>query len=97
MVWAILNNIIILILGGNHILIRYLIVGGSTALLELLLFLCLHRILGLAIAGANISAMVVATGVNFLFNRNWSFRSKGKISQSFILYISLILFNMVFL
>jgi len=56
----------------------------------------LHRILGLAIAGANISAMVVATGVNFLFNRNWSFRSKGKISQSFILYISLILFNMVF-
>ena len=78
------------------IFIKYILVGGSTALLELLLFLGLRRGIGFDVASANILAMGVATGANFLINRNWSFRSKGKISRSFILYISLILFNMVF-
>jgi len=48
------------------------------------------------VAPANIIAMGVATGVNFLMNRNWSFRSSTRISRSFVLYISLILFNMIF-
>ncbi|MEA5025555.1 GtrA family protein [Desulfitobacterium hafniense] len=78
------------------IFFKYVIVGGSTALLELLLFLGLRRGVGFDLASANILAMGIATGVNFLMNRNWSFRSSTRVSRSFVLYISLILFNMVF-
>ncbi|MEM5817837.1 putative flippase GtrA [Desulfitobacterium sp. LBE] len=81
---------------GNIIFFKYIIVGGSTALLELLLFLGLRRGVGFDLASANILAMGIATGVNFLMNRNWSFRSSTRVSRSFVLYISLILFNMVF-
>ncbi|WP_083838556.1 GtrA family protein [Desulfitobacterium dehalogenans] len=70
-------------------------VGGSTALLELLLFLGLRRGIGVDVISANIIAMGVATGVNFLMNRNWSFRSSAKLGRSFILYVSLIGFNMI--
>ena len=70
--------------------------GGSTALLELLLFLGLRRGIGFDLVAANIVAMGIATGCNFLLNRNWSFHSNAKVSLSLVLYLTLILFNMAF-
>ncbi|MEL1134307.1 GtrA family protein [Desulfitobacterium sp. THU1] len=70
--------------------------GGSTALLELLIFLGLRRVMEFDVVPANILAVGIATGVNFLMNRNWSFRSNTRVSRSLLLYITLILFNMVF-
>ncbi|MGI1659694.1 MAG: GtrA family protein [Desulfitobacterium sp.] len=85
-----------ILIGGNSIFIKYLIVGGSTALLELLIFLGLRRVMDFDVVSANVLAIGIATGCNFLMNRNWSFRSSTRVSRSFSLYISLILFNMVF-
>ena len=78
------------------ILIKYLLVGGVTALLEFTAFLFLRRILYISVPMANIIAMATATCVNYLLNRNWSFQSSSKISRSLSLYIMLIGFNLFF-
>ncbi|AGA69130.1 putative membrane protein [Desulfitobacterium dichloroeliminans LMG P-21439] len=52
--------------------------------------------MGFDVVSANVIAIGIATGVNFLMNRNWSFSSSARVSRSLCLYLSLILFNMVF-
>ena len=76
--------------------VRYLLVGGSSALIELALFHLLHSVLSLAVAPANITAIVVATAYNFLLNRSFAFKSTSSPVRSLILYLILFAFNMAF-
>lgn len=75
---------------------KYLFVGGSSALLELLLFQLLYAVLGWQIAVANISAVIIATAYNFLLNRSWAFKQDKNAARSILLYLLLFAFNTTF-
>lgn len=74
---------------------RYLIVGISSAAIELLMFSIL-RLLSLDLTLSNIIAVVMATLFNFFMNRGWSFSTKSKFNRSSILYLALFLLNLTF-
>lgn len=75
---------------------KYLFVGGSSALLELILFQVLYAVCGWQIAVSNVCAVVVATAYNFLLNRSWAFEQSGNPTRSVILYLLLFAFNTTF-
>jgi len=75
---------------------RYLLVGGSTALLEIVVFQALFALSGHNVLLANPVAVVVATALNFALNRSWTFASRGHVGRSLLLYVLLFLFNMTF-
>jgi putative flippase GtrA len=75
---------------------RYLIVGGTSALIELALFSLIYYLSkGLTIP-ANIIAVCVATSFNFLVNRNFTFKSTSNFWRSAILYLLLFGLNLAF-
>lgn len=69
--------------------IKYLIVGGSSAALELLLFTVLRKVAGLSITASNVTAAVTSTAFNFLVNRGWSFKAASSFTRSLVLYLIL--------
>ena len=80
---------------------RYLIVGFSSAAIELGLFEALYRLFGMPRAGvllviANVVAICVATVYNFILSRNWTFRSTSRLTRSIILFVVLFAWNQVF-
>ncbi|MDP4178851.1 MAG: GtrA family protein [Bacillota bacterium] len=76
--------------------IKYILVGGSTAAVELLLYTLFRRILGINLNLSNISAVIIATLLNFIINRGWSFKSSSNFIRSLILYIILFCLNTTF-
>ena len=74
--------------------LTYIVVGGSTALLELGLFQLLYEYLHVELAIANIIAVVVATCTNFLINRNVTFASTSNPARSIVLYAMLFCINL---
>lgn len=72
----------------------YLFIGGSSALIELAIFEGLYRLVGLAVAPANIIAVVLATAYNFLMNRQVTFRSTANPVRSLVLYLLLFAANL---
>lgn len=76
--------------------VNYLFVGGSSALLELLLFQLFYAVLSLQIAAANLSAVFIATAYNFLLNRSWAFKQDKSAARSILLYLLLFAFNTTF-
>lgn len=77
-------------------LVKYLLVGGSTAAFELILYAFLRKIVCLDIAVSNITAVIVATTFNFIINRSWSFKVTSNMFRSMILYTILFFMNMFF-
>ena len=75
---------------------KYLLVGGSTALLELMLFwlLCLFTADNLVLS--NIIAVLTATCANFLLNGKLTFQGSSNMLRSAVLYTLLFLFNLAF-
>ncbi len=82
-------------LGGKSSgqLIRYLITGISSFVLEYILFYTLFRLLGINEFISNSIALAIVFWFNFLMNRYWSFKSKEKLSRQLILYGLLFTFN----
>lgn len=76
--------------------LKYLLVGGSTALLELMLFwlLCLFTANNLVLS--NIIAVITATCANFLLNGKLTFQGSSNMLRSAMLYALLFLFNLAF-
>lgn len=74
---------------------KYIIIGGTSALCELLLF-TIFQVLGIGIFISNISSVIVATIINYLLNKSWAFKSKKGSIKSLVLYISLFIFNITF-
>ncbi|MDR2672530.1 MAG: GtrA family protein [Coriobacteriales bacterium] len=75
---------------------RYLIVGFSSALIELVLFFSLHELLAAHIILSNVCAITIATAYNFWLSRTWTFRSVSSLPRSAVLYLLLFVFNQVF-
>jgi putative flippase GtrA len=84
---------------------RYLIVGFSSAAIELALAWILYEALGLraqiGIPGAtlvlsNAVAIVVATIYNFILSRKWTFSSVSSLPRSATLFLILFVFNQWF-
>ena len=77
-------------------ILKYLFVGGTSALFELLLFVFMLKSLGINLQISNVIATGTATALNFLMNRSWSFKSSSNFSRSLALYLLLICFNLMF-
>lgn len=75
-------------------IIKYLVVGGSTALLELALFTLFSN--GVDLPIANVVAVCISTVCNYILNKVWSFNSREWTAKSVALYLLLFTFNTVF-
>ncbi len=80
----------------NKDFIKYLIVGGTSFLLDYFIFYIMYKKLGIAEVYSNVTAIFIAFWYNFLLNRIWSFKSKEPFFKQIIYYLSLMLFNMLF-
>ncbi|MDR2108633.1 MAG: GtrA family protein [Coriobacteriales bacterium] len=75
---------------------RYLLVGFSSAAIELVSFALLHEGLSVATLFANPVALTLSTLFNFILSRTWTFRSVSSLPRSVVLYLLLFCFNQVF-
>jgi putative flippase GtrA len=75
---------------------RYLLVGASTALIELGIFSLIFYLFGNNAPVANVIAVIIATTYNFTLSRKFTFKSSSNITRSLILYLCLFVFNMLF-
>lgn len=86
--------------GEKHNVVKqamsYLLVGGSSALIELVLFQSLYAMAHLSVAPANIIAVIASTVFNFTVNHSVTFKSTGNPLRSLMLYLILFAFNMAF-
>ncbi|GAA0727789.1 GtrA family protein [Clostridium malenominatum] len=76
--------------------IKYLFIGGATAIFELILYTFLRKIVYLNLSLSNVIAVVMATLLNFTFNRGLAFKAASSFIRSFILYIILFALNTTF-
>ncbi len=84
---------------------RYLIIGFSSAAIELGLFWILYELvgfrtivspLGVTLLLSNVIAILLATLFNFVMNYKWTFKSSSHIARSATLFILLFVFNQIF-
>ncbi len=73
--------------------IKYLLVGGSSALIELVVFQALLTLSPIGVGPSNVIALVCSTTYNFLMNRNFTFKSASNPARSLVLYLLLFAFN----
>jgi putative flippase GtrA len=76
--------------------LRYLLVGGISAAIEMALFGGIYYFFGNNAPVSNIIAVVIATCFNFLVNRTYSFKASTSLVRSIILYIILFCLNLAF-
>lgn len=69
------------------LLIRYLAVGGASALIEAILFYSLNSLLGLEVMASNILAVSTVTLLGFLGQKRFTFRSDGHLTSQALLYL----------
>lgn len=77
-------------------IVAYLLVGAGTALFELLVFTILFHRLGLSVAISNVTAVVLATALNFILNGTVTFKGSSNLLRSVFLYCLLFAFNTIF-
>jgi putative flippase GtrA len=75
---------------------RYLLIGFSSAAIELVLFYILYEVLGLYVVAGNITAITVATAFNFIMSYSWTFKSASSLPRSLGIYLLLFAFNQLF-
>lgn len=76
--------------------VRYLIVGFSSAAIELVIFFVLFNLLGINIVIGNIVAITCATTYNFFMSHKWTFKSVSSLPRSIVLYLILFVWNQLF-
>lgn len=74
---------------------KYIIIGATSALCELMLF-TIFQIIGMSIFISNISSVIISTIINYLLNKFWAFKSQTRSIKSLVLYIGLFIFNITF-
>lgn len=86
----------------KHSFMRYLLIGGSTFALDILMLFTLHAKLDVKIAAATSIAYWVSITYNFLLNRYWTFSISEKedlqkhITSYFLLLVINYFFTVVF-
>lgn len=82
----------------RHHFVRYLIVGGTTFILDFILLFCLHGVLSLNLAASTSVAYWVSMSYNFMLNRYWTFdaREKESLKRHITTYFMLLIANYLF-
>jgi putative flippase GtrA len=82
----------------RHHFVRYLIVGGTTFVIDFGILYTLHTHFNVKIAAATSIAYWVSITYNFLLNRYWSFdkREKESLQHHITTYFMLLIFNYFF-
>src|SRR5574337_104259 len=82
----------------RHHFVRYLIVGGSTFIIDFGILIILHSGLNIGIAAATSVAYWVSISYNFALNRYWTFdaREKESLQRHITTYLMLLIFNYFF-
>lgn len=82
----------------RHHFVRYLIVGGSTFVLDFGILYILHGKAGFGIAGATSVAYWVSIIYNFILNRYWTFdiKEKENLQKHITTYFILLVINYLF-
>ncbi len=75
---------------------RYLLVGFSSAALELAIFAILFNLLSIDVRLANIIALLCSTLFNYIMSSRWTFKVQGFKTRSIVYYLLLFFFNQVF-
>lgn len=75
-------------------MIRYVITGLSSAVIEFTLLYIFRDMAGLPVIAANSAALSIVFWFNFLMNRYWSFKSRMKLRKQLVMYLFLFLFNL---
>ena len=76
--------------------VRYLIVGFSSAAIEILLFTVFYYALHIDVVVSNVCAITIATIYNFTLSRKWTFQSVSSLPRSVVLYLLLFTWNQFF-
>lgn len=71
----------------------YLVVGGFSAAIELVVFELLYSIVGLSVAVSNIVALLLSTGFNFAMNGTYTFRVRSGFAKCLVKYVILFVFD----
>lgn len=87
-------------LAAPRILGKYVLVGGSLALIEFALFNLLFGIAGVPLVAANLSSIGVVIAIGFVSHRRFTFRSPGRYSHqirwyAFMLSVSVSMNNLL--
>ena len=77
-------------------IIFFLLVGGSSSLLELVVFWLLDSFSFLGMALSNVIAVIIATVYNFSLNGTVTFKGSSNVLRSAVLYLLLFAFNTFF-
>ena len=82
----------------RHNFVRYLVVGGSTFVIDFSLLFILHGKLGVHLAIATSLAYWISIVYNFFLNRGWTFsaRDKSNLRKHVSSYLVLLAFNYAF-
>ena len=76
--------------------VRYVLVGGTSAALELGIFWSLTNLAHVNVSIGNIIAVFIATVFNFLMNRAWTFNPSSNMLRSAVLYVLIWSINLTF-
>lgn len=81
----------------NHVAVRFVIVGGTVAVLQLLMLFVLHSLVGVSSLFASIIAFVLSVFINFGFQKFWSFNdpSRDKMALQFGFFFTNALGNLM--
>ena len=82
----------------RHHFVRYLIVGGSTFVIDFGILYSLHGLLNLNLAASTSVAYWISMSYNFVLNRYWTFdaREKESLLKHITAYFALVVFNYMF-
>lgn len=73
---------------------KFLISGGSAALVEYIVFIILSLQFGMVLWVANVLSFIAGLITSFLLNRNWVFKSRGDTKKKFLKYLMLAFINL---
>lgn len=76
---------------------RFLVVGGTSVVVDAGLLWVLHGVLGLWLSPATAAAFLAGFVVNFVLNRQWAFASSsnGRLRHQFAKYMALVAVNLL--
>lgn len=76
---------------------RFLVVGGTSVVVDSGLLWVLHGVLGLWLSPATALAFLAGFVVNFVLNRQWAFTSSsnGRLRHQFAKYLALVAVNLL--
>ncbi|SNY06239.1 GtrA family protein [Paractinoplanes atraurantiacus] len=74
---------------------RFLIVGGTSVVVDAGLLWVLHGLVGMWLEPATAIAFLAGFLVNFLLNRQWAFASTGRLQHQLAKYLALVAVNLL--